>query len=208
LKAIIGLGNPGIKYEATRHNAGFEVLDHLSCVEFNSEQFKKNERLFSQIALIAKPNNQLLLAKPTTYMNDSGKSLLAIKNWYKLVLKDILVIHDDVSLPLGKIRLQKEGGAGGQHGIESIINSLGGNKGFNRLKIGVGPDPGGERRADYVLQKLKKEEKILLKEVIDLATEAIVIWLNAGIDQAMNQFNGLDICVDKKSETKKDTQNE
>lgn len=204
MKAIIGLGNPGVKYEATRHNAGFEVLDHLSNTEFNSEQFTKNERLFSQIALIVKSNDQLLLAKPATYMNDSGKAFLAIKNWYKLALKDILVIHDDVSLPVGKIRLQKEGGAGGQHGIESIINSLGGNKEFNRLKIGVGPDPGGERRADYVLQKFKQEEKILLKEVINIAVKAIVVWLNAGISQAMNEFNGVDIFIDQKSGTNKE----
>ena len=208
MKAIIGLGNPGVKYEATRHNVGFEILDYLNSIEFNSEQFKKNERLFSQIALVAKPYDQLLLAKPLTYMNDSGKALLAIKNWYKLALKDILVIHDDVSLPLGKLRLQKQGGAGGQHGVESIINSLGGNKGFNRLKIGVGPDPGGDRRADYVLQKFKPEEKILLRDVANTGVKAIVMWLQSGIDQAMNDFNGLELFIEKKKGTKMDSDNE
>ncbi len=195
MKVIIGLGNPGIKYDATRHNAGFEALDHLIRAEFSEAQFKKDKHLLSETALIANPNGQLLLVKPTTYMNDTGRAFLAIKNWYKPALKDILVIHDDVSLPLGKIRLQKEGGAGGQHGVESIINCLGGNRAFNRLKIGIGPDPGGERRADYVLQKFMVKEKLLLKEVMTVVVRASVMWLDSGIDPTMNEFNGIDIAI-------------
>lgn len=193
MKALVGLGNPGIKYLETRHNAGFEVIDQLGLSVLDNPSFKKNDRLFSQIALVNFNESQLLLVKPITYMNETGKAFIAIKNWYKLDLEDFLIIHDDVSLPLGKIRLQKDGGAGGQHGIESIIDSIGGNKNFNRLKVGIGPDPGGDVRANYVLQKFTQVEKLLITEVINIAAKASIKWLNEGIGPAMNEFNGIDI---------------
>ena len=157
LKVIIGLGNPGSEYDGTRHNAGFIMIDCLTKTEFYDEKFKKNDKLFCYSHLVNQFGMQILLAKPITYMNDSGKAFSAIKNWYKLEASDFLVIHDDVALPLGKLRFQKGGGAGGQHGVESIINCLGGDKNFDRLKIGIGPDPGGDKRADYVLEQFKKK---------------------------------------------------
>lgn len=192
LKAIVGLGNPGNEYKGTRHNAGFELVDRLNSQK-GTASFKGYSRHFaetSQINLVRKP---VLLVKPVTYMNDSGKALLAIKQFYKITLNDFLVIHDDISLPLGKIRLQHAGGAGGQHGIESIIECLGGDKGFSRLKIGIGPDPGGDVRHHYVLQKFSAGERAILDKVIETAIEAISCWMKVDINQAMNEFNGLDL---------------
>jgi len=194
-KAIIGLGNPGTKYEGTRHNAGFEVLDRLCGMEnFCGSPFALKKTLYAQMSRANLFVDDVWLAKPVTYMNDSGKAVLAIKTFYKIDLSALLIVHDDVALPLGKIRVQKQGGAGGQHGVESIIESLGGNKGFNRLKIGIGPDPGGDRRMDYVLQKFSVKERKILNEVLKQAAEACFSWLTLGVDQAMNAFNGLDLC--------------
>lgn len=194
LKAIIGLGNPGAQYEGTRHNTGFEVADSLNnLARAGSSSFKLNKRLFAEIAQTMLLTVPVLLAKPVTYMNDSGKAVLAIKNFYKLALKDFLIIHDDISLPLGKIRLQQAGGAGGQHGVESIIECLGGEKDFNRLKIGIGPDPGGDVRIYYVLQKFSVSELALLNKSIEIAGKAVFCWLRYDIDRAMNEFNGGDV---------------
>lgn len=194
MKAIIGLGNLGAQYEGTRHNAGFEAVDSLNSLDGTGNgSFKLNKRLLAEIAQPTLLTVPVLLAKPVTYMNDSGKAVLAIKNFYKLALKDFLIIHDDISLPLGKIRLQKAGGAGGQHGVESIIECLGGEKDFNRLKIGIGPDPGGDVRIHYVLQKFSVSERALLRKVIEIASKATLSWLTHGIDQAMNEFNGCDL---------------
>lgn len=193
-KAIIGLGNLDPKYDNTRHNAGFEVVDSLAVLkEIGAEKFALNKRLHAQIALSIFIDIKLYLAKPITYMNESGKAALAIKNFYKIDFADLLIVHDDVSLPLGKIRLQKEGGAGGQHGVESIINCFSGQKGFSRLKIGIGPDPGGDLRSNYVLQKFSKNEREILGQILELATRACFMWLTNGIDQTMNEFNGLDL---------------
>lgn len=194
MKAIIGLGNPGLKYDGTRHNVGFEVLDHLN-KKLHESAFKKIDKLFSETVLVSNSGSSLLLAKPTTYMNDSGKAFLALKNWYKIDIDEFLVVHDDVSLPLGKIRLQKGGGAGGQHGIESIIEMLGGQKSFNRLKVGIGPDPGGDKRANYVLQKFPQYQKSILEKIIFIASDAALLWLTEGIDKAMNEFNGTDLSI-------------
>jgi len=194
MKAIIGLGNPEFQYEGTRHNVGFEVVNNLNNLAgVAAGNFKRNNRLFAEMNQVTLFGTQVLLAKPVTYMNDSGKAALAIKQFYKIELKDFLIIHDDISLPLGKIRLQKDAGAGGQHGVESIIECLGGEKGFSRLKIGIGPDPGGHIRQDYVLQKFSVSERVILDKVIETADKAISCWLTGGIDQAMNEFNGLDL---------------
>jgi peptidyl-tRNA hydrolase, PTH1 family len=192
LKAIIGLGNPGNEYKGTRHNAGFELVDRLNS-QNGTGSFKSSGRHFAEISQVNLFEMPVLLAKPVTYMNDSGKALLAIKQFYKIALNDFLIIHDDISLPLGKIRLQHASGAGGQHGVESIIECLGGDKGFSRLKIGIGPDPGGDVRHHYVLQKFSANELVILDKVIEAAIKAISCWLKGDIDKAMNEFNGLDL---------------
>jgi peptidyl-tRNA hydrolase, PTH1 family len=188
VKVIVGLGNPGLSYEETRHNIGFKVIEMLRTKY--SAHYKQDKQLSSQTAKCKHGSQDILLVRPLTYMNLSGQAVLAVKNWFKVDLSHFLIIHDDVSLPLGKLRLQKSGGAGGQHGVESIIEHLGGSKDFNRLKIGVGPDPGGERRADFVLSAFPVTEQDLLKTALLLAEEATLTWLDNGIDFAMNKCNG------------------
>ncbi len=167
--------------------------------------FSHKKALYADIAKVklqsakrknsAKPeeSQDLLLVKPTTYMNLVGKSVQAILSWYKIDLSDILIVHDDVSLPLGKLRLQKDGGAGGQHGIESIIEVCGGKNNFSRLKVGCGPDPGGDKRANYVLAPLPVLEREIYELCITTAANAALDCFQFGIAKAMNQYNGLNL---------------
>lgn len=188
MKLIAGLGNPGPEYYLTRHNSGFVVVEKIGTT--HGAHFSLKKDLFCELAKIRLFGEDLILAKPLTYMNLSGRSMCAVLHWYKISRKDMLVIHDDVSLPLGKIRLQKDGGAGGQHGIESIIECLGSNE-FPRLKFGVGPDPGGSDRADYVLSRFPAADQPLLDRSVALAADAAITWLRSGISEAMNKFNGM-----------------
>lgn len=199
MKVIVGLGNPGAQYAATRHNIGFTILDR--CCTTGSGAFTPARHLKAHTCKLALGSQAVFLAKPDTYMNDSGLSVAAILSWFKVPNSNLLVIHDDVSLPLGRLRFQKEGGAGGQHGIESIIEHLSGAKNFNRLKIGVGPDPGGDLRAQYVLSKFPEEQKDLVNQIIDWSYKAALVWLEQGIQEAMNNFNGSDLrVIDDKEE--------
>ncbi|MBI4532735.1 MAG: aminoacyl-tRNA hydrolase [Candidatus Melainabacteria bacterium] len=192
MKAIIGLGNPGPEYQSTRHNAGFAVLDKLVGT-VSGALFCNKSRLLSQIASITVSGEEILLVKPSTYMNLSGQAVCRVINWYKIPVCQLLVVHDDVSLPLGKLRFQKNGGAGGQHGIESIMECLGTRPEFDRLKLGIGPDPGGQARASYVLSAMPAEDQALFHRCITLATQAIGFWVKEGTDKAMNQYNGLQL---------------
>jgi PTH1 family peptidyl-tRNA hydrolase len=193
LNILVGLGNPGSTYDFTRHNIGFRVLDYIG-TECNAS-FKTTTKLQAEIAKVTLADQDVLLVKPTTFMNLSGRAFVAVRQWYKEPLSSFLVVHDDTSLPLGRIRMQKNGGAGGQHGIESIIESLGGSQQFDRLKFGVGPDPGGDRRADYVLKKFPEEQNALLTSSLELATNAVKDWLKNGTQHAMNSFNGIDLAA-------------
>ncbi len=149
MKILIGLGNPEKKYEDTRHNAGFRVLDALATRA--GAEYKVSKDFQAATAKTMLQGREVLLVKPLTYMNLSGQAVAAIVHWFKIPLTELLVIHDEVSLPLGKIRIQSNAGPGGQHGVMSIISSLGGKKEFARIRVGVGPDPGGDRRANFVL---------------------------------------------------------
>jgi PTH1 family peptidyl-tRNA hydrolase len=191
MKLIVGLGNPGHEFELTRHNAGFQVLDNLSTVSGGEWKIAKN--LQAAIIKGRLANQEVVLAKPVTYMNLSGRAVVAILQWFKMSPSDLYVIHDDVSLDLGRLRIQMGGGAGGQHGVESIIADLGGNKNFARLKFGVGPDPGGAVRADYVLKKIAEVDRALYDKCIVNAREAMICMLVQGVQKAMNTFNGLDV---------------
>jgi PTH1 family peptidyl-tRNA hydrolase len=191
MKLIVGLGNPGYEFELTRHNAGFQVLDDLSTVSGGEWKIAKN--LQSAIIKGRLANHDVVLAKPTTYMNESGRAVVAILQWFKMTPEDLYVVHDDVSLDLGRLRLQAGGGAGGQHGVESIIANLGGNKNFARLKFGVGPDPGGAVRAAYVLKRIPEGDRALYEKCISTARDAILCLLEQGMPKAMNTFNGLNI---------------
>lgn len=192
MKLLVGLGNPGLTYEWTRHNAGFKVLEEFEKLHALNFSFKANFKA-EMAEFILSPGEKVLLARPQTFMNDSGISVRNILQWYKLKTQNMLVVHDDVSLPLGKLRFQSGGGAGGQHGVESIIHELSDNKDFHRLKIGVGPDPGGSRRASFVLSKFSQEDRLIYEKVLALALEAVQCWLKNGSPETMNKYNGLDL---------------
>ena len=190
-KLIIALGNPGDEYKNTRHNIGFQILDTFK--EKHQVQTKKDKNL---LCIHGKGNAfdyNLILAWPATFMNNSGNAVIKLLNWYKLSSKDLIVVHDDVALNLGKIRISYESGSAGHHGVESIIQTLGGNKEFARLRIGIGPDPGGDIRSNYVLEKFKEEEKNILKKVIDLSIDSIETIITKGHEEAMNKFNGMEV---------------
>ena len=183
---IAGLGNPGIKYRNTRHNVGFKVINlwakslgiRLSGRRFGS----KNTRTTFQ-------DKPVILLRPLTYMNQSGKSIRACVDFFDLRAGNILVIHDDIDLPVGKIRVVRDGSAGGHKGVLSVVHHLG-TREFPRLKIGVGrPRYNGESVEDYVLSPFYHDEKGVIQEVIQLAVRACELFVANGIDSAMNRIN-------------------
>ena len=185
LYLIVGLGNPGKEYQNNRHNSGFMVLNALA------EHFDVSFSRMESNALVAKTTfegQRLLLAKPQTYMNNSGRSVKQLVKYYKIPLEQTLIVFDDVDLPLGTIRIRPEGGSGGQKGMQSIIQSLGTNA-IPRLRVGIGRPPGRMDAAAYVLQNFSAAEKEILEITISKAKEAILTFIQHGIDTAMNQFN-------------------
>ncbi len=171
MKIIVGLGNPEKEYENTRHNVGFSLIDALA--EKYDFPLSHNKKLSSWSGRgLINQTQEVVIAKPDTYMNNSGIAVAKILNWFKLTPSDLIVVHDEIALDLGKIRISHGRGAGGHHGIESIINSIGGGKDFARLRIGIGPDPGGDIRGDYVLGKFTNKEKKVLEKVLDLSVKA------------------------------------
>lgn len=191
MKLLLALGNFEEKYKFTRHNAGFMCGDYLA-YKWNIE-FKRENKFFADIAQANFNNEKILIVKPLTYMNLSGKALITIMNFYKIEVKDIFVIYDDISLELGTIRFRKNGSAGGHNGIKSIISVLGGNSDFNRLKIGIGPQPPNIPSEAFVLSKFDDNELKHLKEVIKLSFSAIEDFLTTNIDEAQNKYNGVKI---------------
>jgi PTH1 family peptidyl-tRNA hydrolase len=183
---IVGLGNPGRKYEHNRHNVGFMVLNRLS--DKLAESFGKVEAK----ALICKTTYQgerVILVKPQTFMNNSGASVRSLVRFYQVSLENLLVAYDDVDLPLGLLRLRPSGGSAGQKGMESIIERLGTDE-FPRLRIGTGRPPGRMEAADYVLQDFPAQDTELLNETLDRAVQAVLIFIQDGLDKAMNIYNG------------------
>lgn len=192
-KFIVGLGNTGLEYSNTRHNIGFEILNGLKSFYENSEQINENSIKKIKARILSIPNKKLYLIYPKTYMNASGIAVRALIDWYKIdnLQNSLLIVYDDISLPLGQMRLVSKGGAGGQRGIESIIEHLSGNKEFNRLKFGIGPDPGGELRSKYVLSKFKVDEKEILAKTLSKAIESLTLFVDGhSMGDLMNKFNG------------------
>lgn len=185
MKLIVGLGNPGQEYKNTRHNVGFEVIENLAELPF-----KMNKKFNAEVSGGRLKREKLILLKPQTFMNNSGQAVIAAAHFYKIKPADILVIHDDIDLPLGKIRIKKDGSSGGHRGVESIIAALG-SENFIRLKIGVAPEarPKNFDAANFVLKKFGKTEEKTLVETIKKATDAVAMILANGTDAAMNQFN-------------------
>lgn len=185
MNLIIGLGNVGSRYEFTRHNAGFMVIDYLAIN--NSETFKENSKLKSLITRIRLNNEDTILIKPTTYMNLSGEAFRAVSDYYKIPIENTLVVYDDLSLDLGKIRFRASGSDGGHNGIKSIIQHAGTNK-FARLKVGIGPQPPIPSEA-FVLQNFDKSQLDDLKQVIIKSAESIEYYFANGIEKTQNHYN-------------------
>lgn len=190
-KLIVGLGNPPAEYENTRHNVGFVILDEFSKKHKISN--KQDKDLLCSYGKGKFLDHNLIVAWPTTFVNKSGDAVVRLMKWFKLKTDNLIVVHDDVALKFGKIRISFNSGAAGHHGVESIIQMLGGDKGFCRLRVGVGPDPGGDERRDYVLTKFTNKEKKLLKKVVALSSEAIETLITKDPYEAMNQFNGIEL---------------
>ncbi len=178
---IAGLGNPGIEYERTRHNVGFNVVDSLASEWGLSWQHSK-----SWHALWAK-GEKAILVKPASYMNRSGEGLSAVVNFYKIAPAEVLVVLDDLALELGRLRFRTEGGTGGHNGLESIIVHLG-TEAIPRLRIGIGAAP-SEGAVDYVLGRFFEEEIPVLEKTIERAADAVKCAIDKGVLSAMNLFN-------------------
>lgn len=191
LRLLVGLGNPEPRYELTRHNAGFMFIQKIA-TKYGVTPLSFNSRMEAEIGKCKIAGKDVMLARPTTYMNLSGKAVQAIMAFYKIDRPDLMVVHDEVALPMGKIRLARGGGSAGNHGIESIMEYLGHTE-FERLRIGVGPDPGGAIRAHFVLSTIADADLELYYKSISLAIDAAEMSLQEGIQVAMNKFNGMDL---------------
>ena len=193
MKLIAGLGNPGRRYEGTRHNVGFEILDLLA--RRHGAEWEAGPRGIE--ALVARPSpggasgfsrNELVLAKPLTFMNLSGAAVVALLQFYKIDPVDLLVVVDDVNIDLGRLRARPEGSAGGHNGLKSIIGSLG-LQAFARLRVGVGR--GDDRRdlADHVLARFDAEERAIVAETVGRSADAVELFVAEGIGPVMNRYN-------------------
>jgi PTH1 family peptidyl-tRNA hydrolase len=188
LKVVVGLGNPGLQYEFSRHNIGFRIIDNLAReIEIEFKKVKSYDSLISR----GKINNyNLRLVKPQTYMNLSGKSVNKIVSYYRISFQDLLIVYDDLNLELGQIRIRKRGSAGGHKGVESIIQYLN-SEDIPRLRIGIGK-PSINSNFDYtsyVLSNFDNNEKDKISEVIQLSTEAIKTIIEDGLEKAMRKYN-------------------
>ena len=185
MKLVAGLGNPGRAYDGTRHNIGFDVLEVLAKRAGGPGRRARFQGEFCQTTIRGCP---VLLLWPLTWMNLSGASVLAAKDFYKIDNADILVICDDFQLPTDTIRLRGSGSSGGQKGLSDILARLGSHA-VPRLRIGVGPLPAGWTSADFVLGKFTKAERPEVAALVERAADAVEEWVGAGIESAMNRFN-------------------
>jgi len=187
MKLIVGLGNPGKKYEKTWHNLGFMAVDKIA--KDLKTEFKEEKKFSAALAVVKFKNEKIILLKPQTFMNNSGVAILAIMNFYKIGVEDLIVIHDDIDLPLGKLRIVKDSSAGGNNGIKSIIELLK-SKNFIRIKIGVATsDLKIIGSADYVLEKIKAENIKKANEEIAYAADAAICLIEKSTQEAMNLYN-------------------
>ena len=184
IKMVVGLGNPGSAYAGTRHNLGFMVIDSLAQTLGVKVGRRKFSARFGEADLADK---KLILLKPWQFMNRSGQAVATAVGFYKLPLRDLLVVTDDMSIEPGRIRLRAKGSAGGHNGLADIIEKLGTNQ-FARCRLGIGQS-GGQDAYDYVLDKAGQDQEPLLQEAIDRAKDAVLCWAEFGIEAAMNKFN-------------------
>jgi PTH1 family peptidyl-tRNA hydrolase len=190
-QVIVGLGNPEDKYHKTRHNIGFDVVDYLADRWlFSWQKNTKFNALFCEG--IAPNGDKIKLLKPLTYMNRSGQSVRAVLDWYKLPVDSVLVVYDDMDLPLGRLRMRLSGSAGGHNGIKSIISHLG-SQDFPRLRIGISKSGGKQETISHVLGKFSQDESKIISDVLILTRKAIELGLKEGIEKAMSLYNGVSV---------------
>ena len=188
MKAIVGLGNPGARYKGTRHNVGWQVVDLLAQ---RWGAGKSSKARHAEVAKTALEGEDLLLLKPLTYMNDSGKAVRALVEKDHIPLEGIIVIYDDLDLAFGRLRLRAGGSSGGHNGIKSIQQHVAGKPGdFPRIKVGIGRPPAGVDPIDHVLTTFTPDEKPVILDAIERAAGAVECWVQEGIEAAMNKFNG------------------
>jgi PTH1 family peptidyl-tRNA hydrolase len=183
-KVVVGLGNPGSKYEGTRHNVGFAVVDALAASP-GAGRFQS--RFQAQVADLNEGGQRVLLVKPETFMNLSGRCVRQVLDFYKVPVTDLLIVCDDVNLPLGKLRVRARGTHGGHNGLRDIQNHLGTTE-YARLRIGVGA-PESDEMIDYVLGRFRPGERAVIADALVLATQAVGVWLRQGVEACMNQYN-------------------
>lgn len=186
MHVIVGLGNPGAEYQRTRHNVGFHVVDSLArrwTIRLSRHSF------LSLIGDGVWRGEKVLLVQPQTYMNRSGEAVVKLRDFYHLSLSDFVVVHDDLDLPAGRVRIKRGGGgAGGNRGIASLIAAFG-SKDFVRVKVGIGRPPGRQDPADFVLQPFTRQEEASILAAVDRAADAVEMLLTEGLEKAMAGFN-------------------
>jgi len=188
---IVGLGNPGQKFQETWHNLGWQTLNLLQKrwkENYNFSEWKEDKKNQTEISKGKIKNQEFLLIKPLTFMNNSGKSVKSIIDYYKIRTENLLVIHDDVDILMGEIKISKNRGAAGHKGIQSIISQIK-TKGFARIRIGIKPKNKINKTEKFVLQKFNKKEKEFLKNSLEKTLNATEIIINEGIEKAMTKFN-------------------
>lgn len=185
MKVFIGLGNPGAKYQATRHNVGYMVLDHLATL--NQVSFKTELKFQAEIAEYFVNQEKIILVKPLTYMNLSGDAVVKIRNYYQVDLTDLVIIYDDLDLPLGSLRLREKGSAGSHNGMSDIIKVLKTNQ-LLRIRIGIGA-PDFESRKSFVLGKFNPKETLIMVKTIDKAAQALSYFVSHDFVKTMSEYN-------------------
>ncbi|MEW6375758.1 MAG: aminoacyl-tRNA hydrolase [Thermodesulfobacteriota bacterium] len=184
MKVIVGLGNPGVRYLGSRHNIGFQVVDRLAKINHIPICAKRFKTLYGKGSI---DSHQVILAKPMTFMNRSGEAVKKTVIFFHVGIEDLVVIHDDLDLPFGRLRFKRKGGDGGHQGVRSIIESIGENN-FLRLKVGIGRPPKGMDPAEYVLTSFDEIEQFQLDGIISQAAESIGVMVLEGIETAMNRY--------------------
>ncbi|MGL5944378.1 MAG: aminoacyl-tRNA hydrolase [Waterburya sp.] len=192
---IVGLGNPEPKYDKTRHNIGFDAVDELAQVwQMPLKENKRFQGLFAEG--VTPGGKKIRLLKPLTYMNRSGQSVRAVVDWYKLQPKSVLVIYDDMDLPIGRLRIRLSGSAGGHNGMKSIIAHLG-SQDFPRLRIGIGKSDGKKETISHVLGKFNPTETQVITEILYTSVKAIEFSFKEGIEKSMSRYNGFAVNLEK-----------
>ncbi len=185
---VVGLGNPGREYAATRHNAGFLLVERMAA-RWNGE-WALEKKFEARVAKVRRGDARVILCQPQTFMNASGVSVKSVADFFRLPQDGILIAVDDADLPLGEIRLRSGGSSGGHHGLESVEEHLG-SRDFARLRLGIGRRDGARRITGYVLENFEAGEMPLVEEVLVRAVSQVECWVRDGIDKAMSQFNGV-----------------